>query len=254
MRKFDDLLSNTDELDRALTAVMATMQGTQRKHLEILYRSLDGEVVERYVGNRVQSETRNSCSRIGGQLSKFFKGDGPSDKMMWIGTVEQDRNNDERWVMRPQIRAALMRLQAFGPVLIDEPTMTEASSTEASQSELEQREARFVFVEIRPEQAAFRRAVFRASGGVCVVSGCPVPEALEAAHLNGRKWREGMNSAKDGILLRRDLHALYDSALLSIDAAGKVQIDQSVALTYGQYQDLEILTTATQTEVKNQAD
>jgi hypothetical protein len=56
--------------------------------------------------------------------------------------------------------------------------------------------------------------VFVAYCGRCAISGCDIPEALEAAHLRGRDWREGHNQAADGILLRRDLHTLYDPGLL----------------------------------------
>jgi hypothetical protein len=90
--------------------------------------------------------------------------------------------------------------------------------------DFEQRAARFAQVQTRPEQGQFRDAVFRACGGQCVVSGCAVPEALEAAHLLGRDWREGHNSATDGILLRRDLHNLYDRGLLRISDAGQVAL------------------------------
>lgn len=72
------------------------------------------------------------------------------------------------------------------------------------------RVARYMNVEVRPEQQFFRKAVYEAYDGRCAISGCDIPEALEAAHLRGRNWRDGQNNASDGILLRRDLHALYD--------------------------------------------
>jgi len=95
---------------------------------------------------------------------------------------------------------------------------------------------RFSQVELRPHQAKFRDAVFRACGGKCIVSGCDVPEALEAAHLEGRDWRAGHNDATDGVLLRRDLHALYDSGLLRFKEDGTVTLDPSVLGQYGSFQ------------------
>ncbi|PQA78078.1 HNH endonuclease signature motif containing protein [Rhodoferax sp. TS-BS-61-7] len=92
---------------------------------------------------------------------------------------------------------------------------------------------RFVEVEVRPHQTSFRISVFKACGGKCVVSGCDVPEALEAAHLSGRNWREGQNQATDGVLLRRDLHALYDRGLLVLTEDGGVQLDSKVLGHYG---------------------
>ena len=101
--------------------------------------------------------------------------------------------------------------------------------------DLGQRAARFAQVEVRPQQRAFREAVFQACGGRCVVSGCAVPEALEAAHLIGADWRQGHNSAEHGILLRRDLHALYDRELLRITECGIVQFDTRVASYYADF-------------------
>ncbi len=101
--------------------------------------------------------------------------------------------------------------------------------------DLEQRAARFAQVEVRRQQASFRNAVFRACGGLCVVSSCSVPEALEAAHLSGRDWRTGHNSAEDGVLLRRDLHTLYDRGLLTISSVGHVALDPRVRDYYGEF-------------------
>lgn len=110
----------------------------------------------------------------------------------------------------------------------------------APADDLELRAARFAQVEVRPQQAAFRNAVFRACGGRCVVSGCSVPEVLEAAHLVGRDWRAGHNAAMDGILLRRDLHTLYDRGLLRISAEGDVALDASVGSYYAEFNGTKI--------------
>lgn len=112
------------------------------------------------------------------------------------------------------------------------PASSDKAAHEPSPDDLEQRAARFAQVEVRTQQATFRLAVFRACAGRCVITGCAVPEALEAAHLHGRNWREGHNAASDGILLRRDLHALYDSGLLGISSEGHVTLDGRVLEHY----------------------
>ncbi|WGS47475.1 HNH endonuclease (plasmid) [Burkholderia sp. JSH-S8] len=91
--------------------------------------------------------------------------------------------------------------------------------------------ARFMSVETRPQQSAFRRAVFVAYGGKCAVSRCDVPEALEVAHLHGCIWRDGHNQASDGILLRRDLHGLHDRELLDL-SDGVARFDAQVLRHY----------------------
>ncbi len=96
---------------------------------------------------------------------------------------------------------------------------------------------RFAQVETRPQQGKFRELVFKSCAGKCIVSGCDIPEALDAAHLEGRDWRLGHNQAADGVLLRRDLHALYDKGLLKFDEDGRVKLDANVLEHYAEFQD-----------------
>lgn len=127
--------------------------------------------------------------------------------------------------------ATLTALEAIAADPIAAPAAVE-------DAEFERRVARFTKVQVRTEQATFREAVFRAFGGKCAVSGCDVPEALEAAHRTGRDWRQGHNSAMDGILLRRDLHALYDAGLLRIGASGLVELEGGLAGHYAGFQSV----------------
>lgn len=115
-----------------------------------------------------------------------------------------------------------------------------ASNSGETQLRMDVPLSRFHLREVRPEQQVFRVSVFLACRGRCVISGCTVPEALEAAHLRGRDWRQGHNSRHDGILLRRDLHALYDSGLLDIDDRGIVRVAESAQQDYGCFDGLPL--------------
>ncbi|WP_028081469.1 HNH endonuclease signature motif containing protein [Solimonas soli] len=97
---------------------------------------------------------------------------------------------------------------------------------------LAERAARFAKAAVRPDQAAFRRRVFLAHHGACVVTGCTISEALDAAHRHGRDWRRGHNSGADGLLLRKDIHALYDAKLVSINDSGVATFDPEVLVHY----------------------
>ena len=110
----------------------------------------------------------------------------------------------------------------------------------ASNESLETKAARFVSVQARPEQAAFRYRVFLACAGRCVVTGCEVGRALDAAHKKGRDWRLGHNNAHDGLLLRKDLHALYDAGDLTITDDGYISLSATAAQHYGQYSGLKV--------------
>ena len=64
----------------------------------------------------------------------------------------------------------------------------------------------------RPEQAAFRKELLRRYR-YCVVTGCNVPEALEAAHIIPVA-EEGADNVSNELLLRADLHLLFDAGLM----------------------------------------
>lgn len=112
------------------------------------------------------------------------------------------------------------------------PSVTETS---------EERTARFVSVEARPDQAAFRRLVFEACGGRCVISGCDVLPALDAAHKVGSDWRKGHNAVSDGYLMRKDLHALYDAGWLKITANGTIKLNEKARAQYGEFAGKKIV-------------
>jgi len=77
----------------------------------------------------------------------------------------------------------------------------------------------------RQGQAAFRRELMRAYGGICAVTGCAIEPLLEAAHVRPYLGPE-TNHVTNGILLRADIHTLFDLGLLTIDAAGRVEISR----------------------------
>ena len=74
-------------------------------------------------------------------------------------------------------------------------------------------EAKKAAQERRPRQDAFRQALLLAYEGRCALTGCNAEPALEAAHV--ADWRSE-NDAGAGILLRADLHKLFDAGLLVI--------------------------------------
>lgn len=67
----------------------------------------------------------------------------------------------------------------------------------------------------RPEQAAFRRSLLDAYGR-CPISGADIERAVEAAHVQEFS-RAGPDTLGNGILLRSDLHNLFDAGHLAID-------------------------------------
>lgn len=68
----------------------------------------------------------------------------------------------------------------------------------------------------RRGQLAFRRDLIEAYGGRCAISGCNAEAALEACHIRPYKGPR-TNTLSNGLLLRADLHTLFDQGLLAVD-------------------------------------
>ena len=93
--------------------------------------------------------------------------------------------------------------------------------------------ARLGTIASRPDQAVFSANVRRAYEGRCAFTGCTAAEALEAAHI---KVMDGVddNDLGNGILLRADVHALFDKGLIALTLDGN-QIQISANLTDRSY-------------------
>ena len=91
---------------------------------------------------------------------------------------------------------------------------------------------------LRPDQSAFRDLLLKHYGR-CAISGVTTAGALQAAHLPGREWKLGHNKLRDGILLRSDLHSLFDRGDITI-VDGVVHVDPSIADDYGQYDGVKV--------------
>lgn len=71
-------------------------------------------------------------------------------------------------------------------------------------------------IRIRRGQPVFRAMLLEAYGRRCVITGCAVADVLEAAHIT--PYSGGTtNHTSNGLLLRADLHTLFDCGLLAID-------------------------------------
>lgn len=80
-------------------------------------------------------------------------------------------------------------------------------------------EATMALVRARAGQGEFRRAVLEHFRGRCVVTGCDVEPALEAAHIVPYAVT-GEQDPGAGLLLRADLHTLFDRGLWNIERRG----------------------------------
>lgn len=89
----------------------------------------------------------------------------------------------------------------------------------------------------RRGQPAFRKALMDAYNEACAITGCKLPAVLEAAHVYPYKG-DHTNDVSNGLLLRADIHTLFDLRLIAIEAASMV-VRISPKLAGTEYQALD---------------
>jgi hypothetical protein len=90
-------------------------------------------------------------------------------------------------------------------------------------------------IAVRRGQPKFRACLI-SSYGICAVTGCNVEAALEAAHIVPYQG-EATNHPANGLLLRADIHTLFDLGLLAVDP-DKLEILLSAELDGTEYENL----------------
>ena len=79
----------------------------------------------------------------------------------------------------------------------------------------------------RRGQSEFRKKLIIAYKSKCAITGSDVEAALEAAHILPFKG-EHTNVTENGLLLRSDIHTLFDLYLITIDTENKVKLHESL--------------------------
>lgn len=98
---------------------------------------------------------------------------------------------------------------------------------------------RTAMVRVRNGQDKFREGLLQRYGLVCAVTGpCPA-KALEAAHLRAFATH-GIHDLDEGLLLRSDIHRLFDAGLIAVDPTTMtVAVAPTIRQKYPNYAVLE---------------
>jgi hypothetical protein len=95
-------------------------------------------------------------------------------------------------------------------------------------------------INVRRGQPEFREKLLAAWQRRCVVTGCRIVGLLEAAHITPHSEATDYRTS-NGLLLRADIHTLFDLGLLSIDEHLRVHLAAEVEYSeYRQYKDKKI--------------
>lgn len=84
-------------------------------------------------------------------------------------------------------------------------------------------------IKLRRGQPEFREALLDAYGGRCAITACDADAVLEAAHIVNYSGAR-TNHVQNGILLRADIHTLFDRFLISVDTSDWKVLLQPVLL------------------------
>jgi hypothetical protein len=79
----------------------------------------------------------------------------------------------------------------------------------------------------RPGQSRFRDDLMRACDGRCILTGDSIPSVLEAAHIKPVEY-SGPDVAGNGVLLRVDIHRLFDSGNIRLRSTGELVFTDAV--------------------------
>lgn len=104
----------------------------------------------------------------------------------------------------------------------------EASRAPEPEALAEGRRRRLAEVTARQGQADFRRRLLEAYGGRCAITGCDTEAALQAAHISPYDG-PATNRVTNGLLLRADVHNLFDRGLIWIDDQLRIRVKAEAA-------------------------
>lgn len=99
-----------------------------------------------------------------------------------------------------------------------------------------------VQIQIRRGQPKFRKGLLLLYNEKCIVSGCKIVPILEAAHITPHSKYVNY-SMPNGLLLRSDIHTLFDSNLIGINPMTmKIEIHPLLSKdsSYSRYQGIDI--------------
>lgn len=161
------------------------------------------------------NESLIACLRDGVPVGVFIKENKAMYRCLGLAFVEEYDESTGEFILH-------------GPVSDDQPAgfwsivnsndlseVEKEAAREFENLEDDERAIRVAELVRRYGQQTFRNELMRAYDGACAMSSCDVPQALQAAHISAYRGPKSQLTS-NGLLLRADLHLLYDAHLISI--------------------------------------
>lgn len=193
-----------------------TKPGEQDRHGQGTYTNCIGEVIQRVVndGWSVRVKTTNKPSR------------------QREGTLGLNKRSVHGYEVDQEFEY-LVQKAVKQPLLILRTRKTSATNSTAtsdarpSNKEHPVDKVTYKSIKTRRGQPEFRQALISIFGGRCCITGCSIEGVLEAAHIVPHSIVTNY-SVTNGLLLRSDIHTLYDLNLFGIDGNGKVFVSSAL--------------------------
>jgi len=184
------------------------------------------------VPEMIEAIKLGGSSRGGGSVAKFLKHEAATETEI----IQQFGRMLEIFL------PLLLRCQASSldaEVAVIEKRIERLSATVISVTdERDARERIFREIAARRGQSKFRKELIEAYEGRCAVSGVELLEVLEAAHILPYRG-DHTNICNNGILLRADLHTLFDLGLMLVDP-DTLRVVMSDALAASEYYEFHM--------------
>lgn len=130
------------------------------------------------------------------------------------------------WYMAEEDRSDIdKQIETYGSAMAAAKAAAEAAyltpleraiNEHADEIERAEEERKTAVVKARPGQQRFREEAMRRHRSRCVVTGSSVKEVLDAAHVIPHTGAAEFEVPENSLLLRRDIHALFDACLIAI--------------------------------------
>jgi len=164
------------------------------------------------------------------------------NKPVELATIEEELGKKLHNVGLPISEGVFKQIERLGqplPPILRSPPQEAESDDKKSDGELSEK---FSTIRQRLRDGKFRKRLEDAYGGPrCAITKCAVEDALEGAHIKPHS-QKGPDVPSNGLLLRCDIHALFDAGLLAIhpDTHRVALADVLLKTDYREYEGREI--------------
>lgn len=142
------------------------------------------------------------------------------------------------------VESILLVEQYEGAILLPDESYSEEEEKKYHISNDDDRETAITAIRLRRGQKAFRDKLMKQYNNTCVVTGCKIIDILEAAHIKPYRGKNDHHPA-NGLLLRADIHTLFDLNLVSIHPENlTVHFHPQAKNEYAAYEGIKISATS----------